>query len=187
MYGNYESFKQNIKLKTGIELKYYKEKQMKRRINSLIKRNNCSSYDDYLRLINTSKQHYEEFIDYITINVSQFFRNQAQWSVMEKKIIPRLLSRKAKLKIWSAACSTGEEPYSIAMLLTKFLKNSSINIYATDIDKNAIENAIIGEYTYKSLENITQEYKSFFIKINDNFYKIEDRIKQCVTFKNMTF
>ena len=183
MYGNFDNFKQKIKEKTGIELNYYKEKQMKRRIDSLIKRNNCSSYDDYFRLINTSKQHYEEFIDYITINVSEFFRNRAQWLVMEKKIIPLLLSKNPEPKIWSAACSTGEEPYSMVMLLTKFLNESSINILATDIDKNAIEKAIIGEYPYKSIENIPQEYKHFFIKINDNTYKIDKKIKQCVTFK----
>ena len=97
MYGNFDNFKQKIKEKTGIELNYYKEKQMKRRIDSLIKRNNCSSYDDYFRLINTSKQHYEEFIDYITINVSEFFRNRAQWLVMEKKI-PLLLSKNPEQK-----------------------------------------------------------------------------------------
>ncbi|HHY13481.1 MAG TPA: protein-glutamate O-methyltransferase CheR [Thermoanaerobacterales bacterium] len=183
MYGDYNRFKQSIKMKTGIELNYYKEKQMRRRINSLIKRNGCSSYDDYLTLINTSKQHYKQFTDYITINVSEFFRNYAHWVVMEQKIIPKIVTKNPKPLIWSAACSTGEEPYSIAMLLTKFLDYESINILATDIDEKIIKKAKKGEYSYDNIENVPQEYRKFFMKKNGGIYKIDDKIKDRVTFK----
>lgn len=184
MSADYEYFKLKIKQKTGINLTYYKEKQMKRRIDSLVKRNNCTSYEEYLKLLEKSKEHFEEFINYLTINVSEFFRNKAQWVILEKKIIPLLLDyRKKDLKIWSAACSTGEEPYSVVMLLTKFLDLSFIRILATDLDKNALIKAQIGEYSAKALENLPVEFKKYFILTDNNTYKIDERIKQCVTFK----
>ena len=80
----------------------------------------------------------------MTINVSEFYRNHKRWEVLENKILPSLLSSTQKLKIWSAACSTGEEPYTIAMILSKFMPLSQINILATDIDENVIARAKLG-------------------------------------------
>ncbi len=64
----------------------------------------------------------EQFVNYLTINVSEFYRNPSQWEVLEKDILPKLIGNcKRPLKVWSSACSTGEEPYSLVMLLTKFM------------------------------------------------------------------
>ena len=79
-----------------------------------------------------------ELLDRMTINVSEFYRNQKRWDVLEKKIIPNLLKKNKKLKIWSAACSTGEEPYTIAMMMAKLVPLSNVTILATDIDENVL-------------------------------------------------
>lgn len=110
---DYEEFSAQIKKICNIDLSNYKEKQMKRRIDSLKKRNGHDNYESYLKQLIHSKEHLREFLNYITINVSEFFRNPAQWEVLEKEIIPELISGKSTLKIWSSACSTGEEPYSL--------------------------------------------------------------------------
>ena len=135
MLGDYEAFKDEIYQLTSIDLNSYKERQMKRRIDSLIMKHGISSYKDYVKLLKTNKEYYDEFINHITINVSEFYRNPDQWKILENEVIPYLLNIFGdRLKIWSAACSTGDEPYSLAMLLSKFLPLSKIRIYATDID-----------------------------------------------------
>lgn len=181
----YEVFKKDFYKLTGINLNYYKEKQMKRRLTSLLKRNNFSDFDDYLIGIKKNNKLLDELLNYLTINVSEFFRNPAQWHTLEKDIIPKLIHNNGKIKVWSSACSTGEEPYSLVMLLTNFFPLKEINVLATDIDESAIQKAKIGVYDEKSLKNVPIDFKKrFFVKIG-NTYKINDEIKQCVTFKKL--
>ncbi len=107
---DYAVFIGNIKKKTGIDLSLYKEAQMKRRLTSLYEKRGYRNFIDYYEAIHSSKELLEEFLDRMTINVSEFYRNAQRWDVLDKKIFPKLLAGNKKLKIWSAACSTGEEP-----------------------------------------------------------------------------
>lgn len=181
---DYEAFKKEIMKLTDINLSYYKEKQMKRRIDSLIKKNNFRHYQDYLTAIKANKQLLDEFINYLTINVSEFYRNPEQWEVLEKEIVPHLLQRTHNPKIWSAACSTGDEPYTIAMVLNKFLPLSNIRILATDIDKQAIEKALAGAYSFKSVEKLPKTFLVKYFKREGQTYIINDDIKKCVEFRH---
>jgi len=180
----YEDFKKEIYSLSGIDLNSYKERQMKRRIDALIKKNNFNDYHSYVIALKTNNDLYNEFINYLTINVSQFFRNPSQWEVLEKEIIPYLLKSTSSLKVWSAACSTGDEPYSLVMLLSKFIPLSKIKIIATDIDKEAIEKAKMGIYSEKSLEGMPQEFFTKYFKAVGNSYQISEEIKNCVIFQH---
>ncbi len=181
----YELFKTQILKKTGIDLSLYKERQMKRRIESLIKRNGKDTFEAYFDLLNKNKEVFDEFINYMTINVSEFYRNIQQWDMLKQEIIPMLLKKKSTLKIWSAACSTGEEPYTLAMVLSNFFPIRDIKILAADIDKEAINKAKNGLYTAKSIENVPDEFKTkYFTKIGEA-YKINDEVKKCVEFRSM--
>jgi chemotaxis protein methyltransferase CheR len=181
----YELFKTQIFRKTGIDLSLYKERQMKRRIESLIKRNGKDTFEEYFELLNRNKEVFDEFINYMTINVSEFYRNIQQWDMLKAEIIPMLLKRKTTLKIWSAACSTGEEPYTLAMVLSHFFPLANIKILAVDIDKEAINKAKNGVYTAKSIENVPTEFKTkYFTKVGEA-YKISDDIKRCVDYRQM--
>jgi len=183
MFTGYEIFKEKIFKLTNIDLSCYKERQMKRRIDSLITRNNFNDYDSYYNALLKDSRLFNEFINYLTINVSEFYRNPSQWEVLEKEIIPKLLSQKRILKVWSAACSTGEEPYSLVMLLSRFMDLKDIRIFATDIDEDALNKAKIGIYSEKSLANLPKEFiNKFFIK-NPTTYSIREEIKKCVEFK----
>lgn len=180
---DYEGFKEEILKMTKINLTLYKEKQMKRRIDALIKKNNFDTYKEYVQALKDSKDLFKEFINYLTINVSEFYRNPDQWAVLEKEIIPLLLGKNKKINIWSSACSTGDEPYTLVMVLNKMLPLSSIKILATDIDMGALEKAKNGVYTTKSLENLPMEMKEkYFTMVGDN-YKVKDEIKNCVEFR----
>jgi chemotaxis protein methyltransferase CheR len=92
---------------------------------------------------------FNEFVNYLTINVSEFYRNPEQWEVLENNIFPAILSKTKKPVIWSAACSTGDEPYTLVMVLNKFMPLSEIKILATDIDRGALDKASAGIYSPK--------------------------------------
>lgn len=181
----YEIFKKKVNSLIGIDLSCYKEKQMKRRIQSLITRNNFKDFDDYFEVLKTDKKLFEEFINYLTINVSEFYRNPTQWDVLEKDILPDLIKKSRAINIWSSACSTGEEPYSLAMLLSRFYNLKDIRIIATDIDLGAIEKAKIGIYNEKSLQYLPSDFKAKYFERIGSSFKISQAIKDCIQFKQM--
>lgn len=181
---DYEYFKKAVFDLTKIDLNAYKEKQMKRRIDTLISKNKVVGYDNYVSLLKSDKARFEEFVNYLTINVSEFYRNVDQWQLLDKDVFPELISRYGKnLKIWSAACSTGDEPYSLVMALSRHLPLNQIRIYATDLDKQVIEKAKLGLYGEKSVAGVPADLKKkFFTKIGPS-YQISDEVKSRVEFK----
>ena len=185
MQDSYEEFKRDVFQLTKIDLNAYKERQMKRRIDTLIGKNNITLYKEYVDLLKRNKDKYEEFVNYLTINVSEFYRNPEQWKILESAVFPDLFEKFGKkLKIWSAACSTGDEPYSLVMVLSKFIPLNMIEIIATDIDKQVLAQAKAGLYTDKSLKGLPKEYiDKYFEKINDRTYAVSDEIKSRVKFQ----
>ncbi len=181
---DYEYFKKEILALTSIDLNCYKEKQMKRRIDTLIAKHKIDGYDKYILSIKSDKELFEEFVSYITINVSEFYRNPEQWKLMDEQVIPELIKKFGKnLKVWSAACSTGDEPYSLVMALSKHLPLSNIKIYATDLDKQVIAKAKVGLYSEKSIAGVPEDLKKKFFTQVGASYKISDEIKNRVEFK----
>ena len=167
MANDYEKFKRDVYGITKIDLNAYKEKQMRRRIDSLISRHKIPDYDQFVAAIKADEQLLREFVNFLTINVSEFYRNPDQWELMDKEIIPYLIDKFGRnLKIWSAACSTGDEPYSLVMAFSKYLPLNQIHVVATDIDKQAIEKAKAGLYNEKSIANVPDEFKKkYFTEI----------------------
>ncbi|ADL07920.1 CheR family methyltransferase [Thermosediminibacter oceani] len=180
----YQEFIVSVKRLTNIDLSLYKEKQMRRRIDSLMKRNNMPDLISYFRLLKQSEKHLKEFLNYITINVSEFFRNPIQWQVLEKDILPYLISSRKVLKVWSSACASGEEAYSLALLFEK-INYDRVEILATDIDDEALEAARLGVYSEKSVENIPENLKKRYFTVKEGQYAINDEIKRKVKFKNL--
>lgn len=185
MVDNYETFKDQIYRLTKINLDSYKERQMKRRIDALIAKHKFSSYISFVDALKKDTVLFDEFINYLTINVSEFYRNPEQWNLLENEILPYLFQKFGNnLKIWSAACSTGDEPYSLVMLLSKFIPLSRIKVLATDIDAQVLEKARLGLYNVKSLKGLPEEFvKKYFKEVNEKTYQISDSIKACVEFK----
>lgn len=184
MANDYEYFKREILSMTQIDLNCYKERQMKRRIDSLISKHNVLGYEQYVRALKTDKQYFEEFINFITINVSEFYRNPEQWKTLDTVVFPELIKKFGRnLKIWSAACSTGDEPYSLVMALSKHVPLSQIKIIATDLDKQVIAKAKVGLYNDKSILSVPEDLKGkYFTKVGPS-YKIADEIKARVEFR----
>ncbi|MBR1771390.1 MAG: protein-glutamate O-methyltransferase CheR [Lachnospiraceae bacterium] len=181
---DYEYFKREIFSMTKIDLNSYKEKQMKRRIDTLITKHGIKGYDEYVKALKTNTEYFDEFINYITINVSEFYRNPDQWKLLDEQVIPELIKKYGKrLRIWSAACSTGDEPYSLVMALSKHIPLDQIKITATDLDKQVIAKAKMGLYNSKSIAAVPPEFKKkYFTQVGPSF-KIADEIKARVEFK----
>ncbi|NLN66026.1 MAG: protein-glutamate O-methyltransferase CheR [Clostridiaceae bacterium] len=186
---DYEVFKKAFYQQSKINLDLYKEKQMKRRITSLAGKHGFSSFMSFYKAMLADKSLYDTFINYLTINVSEFYRNPNQWELMEKVIIPMIIERKGRaedIRIWSSACSTGDEPYTIVMLLNKFIPLSKIKIIASDIDLGAINKAEQGVYPERSIKELPDDLlKRYFTVVNGNWYKISDEVKKCVDFKQL--
>lgn len=180
---DYVTFIGNIKRKTGIDLSLYKEAQMKRRLTSLYEKRGFRNFNEYYESIHTNNEMLEEFLDRMTINVSEFYRNAQRWDVLEKKIFPKLLANNKKLKIWSAACSTGEEPYTIAMVLSNHIPLRDISIFATDLDLGVLEKAKVGLYPERSLKEVPAPIIAKYFNNDGAFYQVKDEVKRTVTFK----
>lgn len=179
----YSTFIGNIKKKTGIDLSLYKESQMKRRLTSLYEKKGFKNFNDFYDAIHKDPSVLEEFLDRMTINVSEFYRNAQRWEVLEKTIYPRLLSNSKKLKVWSAACSTGEEPYSLAMTLSSHLPLKEIAIQATDLDQGAIDRARVGLYPERALKEAPKAIVEKYFINEGAYYQVKDEVKRTVTFK----
>ncbi|MBO6114940.1 MAG: protein-glutamate O-methyltransferase CheR [Lachnospiraceae bacterium] len=181
----YNEFKKDVYKLTNINLDLYKERQMKRRIESLIMRKGFNGFEDFFKGMKQDEDLLHTFVTYLTINVSQFYRNPAQWETFDNEIVPYLIQNFGKkITIWSAACSTGDEPYTIAMILAKHLALNDFNIIATDIDAEVLKFAKEGIYTNRSLVDLPKEYlnKHFTLVEGDNF-KVSDELKSRITFK----
>nr|MCR4842829.1 protein-glutamate O-methyltransferase CheR [Eubacterium sp.] len=114
---------------------------------------------------------------------SEFYRNPDQWKLLDEQIFPELISKFGnKLKIWSAACSTGDEPYSLVMALSRHVPIENIKIYATDLDKQVMAQAQVGLYSEKSIASVPDDFKKkYFTKVG-NSYQISDEMKKHVEF-----
>lgn len=181
---DWATFKKKLNDKTGIDLQLYKEPQMKRRIGNLVTRSEFKSFTAYFDHVVKNKNDFAEFIEYLTINVSEFFRNPDKFSKIEKEIIPYLLKRSPKLNIWSAGCSIGAEPYSLSIIMKELTPNVRHRILATDLDIDILAKARKGVYTDSELKAMQPDRKAkYFTKGADGTYAVKPEIKSVVEFK----
>ncbi|MCM3617372.1 protein-glutamate O-methyltransferase CheR [Sutcliffiella horikoshii] len=183
MRDDYSQFIEHIKRKTGIDLALYKEGQMKRRLTSLYEKKGYKSFNEYYQMLDKNEEELIEFLDRMTINVSEFYRNYKRWEILEKKILVEMLKENKHPKVWSAACSTGEEPYTLSMVLSSYLPLNNIQVKATDIDSNVIARAKLATYQERSLQEVPVGIKRKFFKEQDGLYKVSEEIKNTVNFK----
>lgn len=181
---DYESFILNVNTHFDIDLSLYKEKQMKRRIYSLVKKHSFIDLESYFIAILNNPELTAEFLDRITINVTQFYRNAKRWDVLRDKVFPKFIAEdKLHLKIWSAACSTGEEAYSIAILLEEHFPQINAQIIATDIDACVIQKARAGIYSAHSLRELPLHKKHKYFSEKGDSFRVVDSLKENIEFK----
>jgi chemotaxis protein methyltransferase CheR len=167
----------------GINLSAYKSNQLHRRLLSLMSRLGVDTVEQFIELLKKDPVQRQKFLDFITINVTEFFRNPEFFDDLKVKMQSELLKDNRNLKIWSAACSIGAEPYSLAMLLDEISPMGKHKIVATDIDNTILERAKKGEYVASEIKNVKKEYlDKYFTKMDDK-YVISSKLKSMITFK----
>ena len=180
---DWEEFKAKLKRKTEIDLDLYKAPQMQRRIMNLARRNGYDKYSAYFDKVVQDKDDFAAFIEYLTINVSEFFRTPDKFAKLETDVIPELMKRSSRLNIWSAGCSIGAEPYSLAMILNDMTPNTRHRILATDLDSEILGKAKAGVYNENELKAMSEARKSKYFTRQGDKYAVSPDIKQRIEFK----
>ena len=179
---DYATFVKKVKQRTAIDLGQYKEAQMKRRLTTLRDKKGFDTFADYFDALMKEQSLFHEFLDRMTINVSEFWRNSNRWEVLEKRFIPELSRHNRRLKCFSAACSTGEEPYTLAMILAEQNLLPESKIIAADIDEGALEQARAGVYNDRAIREVPEHYLNKYFIRDRLIYNIHPDLKQHIQF-----
>jgi len=187
--------------KRGFDFSGYNPSMVERRIGQRVAAIGCKDFGDYLLYVKERSDEIDNILDVLTINVSRFFRNTLTFELLAEKILPTIITKKLEnndesIRVWSAGCATGEEPYSVAIVLNDLLCREELtmnsHIFATDIDSKSLDGAIKAIYPISSVENIkyrllkkyftqTQSGQSFQVvpeirdKVLFSFYDILDK------------
>ncbi|MFH0924500.1 MAG: protein-glutamate O-methyltransferase CheR [bacterium] len=183
--------------KTGMYYKDTKKYLFENRLYRRIIKGNFKSYEEYyyfLRFDPNNREELKALYEVITTNETYFFRNLHQLESFESKVLPvviknKLLAKQPELKIWSAGCSTGEEPYTISMMTienSNLLQNINIEILATDISQGVLCSANRGVYYRNSIREMPEHYlKKFFQRVKEDEYILSDGVKKRVKFRHL--
>jgi chemotaxis protein methyltransferase CheR len=175
----------------NIDFRHYHQDLLRRRVAVRIKTLGLPSYSEYLRLLISSSEEYDKLFEVLCINVSEFFRDTDVW-VQIRKLFETCIRRKKadhekSIRIWSAGCATGDEPYTIAILLREILgaelSGFSIEIVATDVDKKAMDMAKKGQYEKGSVRSMDKTILDKYFDCADGVYEVNDQVKKMVTIK----
>lgn len=177
---------------TGIKLSDHKENMIYGRLARRVRALNLRNFDQYCELLQTEDdQEKREFINSITTNLTSFFREPHHFDFLKNQLLPGLVARNQasrKIRIWSAGCSTGEEPHSIAMVVATIpeLKNWDVKILATDLDSNVLERASSGIYSLGRFDSFPTAYRHFIKKSADGEQvKIVDSVRAFIRFNQL--
>ena len=176
--------KKKVRELTQYDLDNYGHNQMLRRLDGYISRYKVDNVFQFCRMLESDKNELQKLEKFLTINVSEFFRDLIQFKIFQEKILPEMLNNNLCLNIWSAGCSNGAEAYSVAILLNRLSPYREHRILATDIDKKILSHAIDGgPYKPEEIRNVPKALlEKYFINDNGNFWVI-DRIREKVTFR----
>ncbi|WP_353686558.1 protein-glutamate O-methyltransferase CheR [Thermodesulfovibrio sp. 3462-1] len=194
---NDEVFKQLrdfIYEKTGIYVPDNKKYFLENRLSRILKEKNLRNFEDYLYFLKYSANKHDigRLFDAVTTNETFFFREPQQFEVFSNDLIPQIIKENGQMgrkdiKIWSAACSTGEEPYTIAMILLEKPELVSIRkeIYASDISESVLMSARRGMYGSYSVRNVPPQYMAKYFKDSGGIYVLSETVKSMVKFMNI--
>jgi chemotaxis protein methyltransferase CheR len=177
--------------KSGIYIADTKKYLIENRLGRILYENKMRSFEEYLKLVKycTNGNELARLFDAVTTNETYFFREIEQVSLCITDLLPAMLDGNRVLpsiKIWSAACSTGEEPYSIAMMLMEnHFSHGTFDIYASDISEGALASAKKGVYSSYSIRNLPELYLRKYFDTRNKLFNLDTSVKKCVTFKKI--
>ena len=192
--GNIDQLLKKINKDGGIALQPYRRAYVERRITARMRMLRLHSYRQYASHLTSHPDEYAKLMDTLTINVTDFFRDPVVYEAFNTKILPSLIedkirSRNRIVRVWSAGCATGEEPYSLAMSFMEALRNKDANlnftIFGTDLDPNALATAKQATYATAKLSHIPKRLQVKYLQVDGDRFQINPEVKKHVKFRQM--
>ena len=187
--GDLEGLLAFIRDSRGFDFTGYKRTSLARRIRKRMQDVGIADYVDYQDRLESSAEEFRYLFNTILINVTSFFRDSDTWTYLQREVLPELLagiSPTEEIRVWSAGCSSGEEAYSLAIVLSEALGVEEcvkrVKIYGTDVDEEALREARTGLYTAKSLEALSDELRNKYFEVNGAQFVLRSDLRRRVIF-----
>jgi chemotaxis protein methyltransferase CheR len=184
---DYATFCAAVRRVCGIDLMQYKRGQMERRIRSFVAARGDDDLAGYARRLGTEPAELEQFLDRVTINVSQLWRNPEQWEVIEERILPELAatspSTPTSVRCWSAGCSYGAEAYTLAAVARRALPRTAVTILGTDIDQRMVDRARLGVFSAADARDAPTATLASHFTLTDGGWHAAPEIRALVRFE----
>jgi two-component system CheB/CheR fusion protein len=178
-----------LKRNRGFDFSGYKTASLRRRIQKRMNMVNISSFIDFIDYLEVHPEEFTQLFNTILINVTGFFRDPAAWDYLRDEILPRLVAAKktgGTLRVWSTGCASGEEAYSIAILLVEALGEDRyqerVKIYATDVDEDALTKARLGTYSEKEVDGIPEDLLERYFTLAGASYSFRKDLRRNLIF-----
>jgi len=186
----FKRIKRDIGTKLKIQVDQYKDSYILRRVSVRMRLCKCKDFKEYYEFLLANPSEFEKLENTLTVNVTEFWRDRTVYNELKKLFESIVMDKKNRsFKIWSAGCSSGEEPYGLAIMLKDLMEKHNqkylrVTINATDLDKEILEKAKKGVYISKQFKNMDEgTINKYFTKLNDDEYEVKADIKRMVQFK----
>ncbi len=182
---DYQAFIRKVRRLLDLDLGGYKPEQMRRRLHALATRHGAPNLAVFADVMEKDVEAMNAFKNFFTINVSEFLRDASRWNELQQKVLPRLMQsgNRRGLRIWSAGCSIGAEPYSVAMLLEESAPGQQHSIMATDIDETILARAQAGRgYQESDLRQVSAERRARFFSKEPDGWAVKPALKSRIRF-----
>jgi two-component system CheB/CheR fusion protein len=177
-----------LKRSRGFDFTAYKRASLIRRVCKRLQTLGVETFGDYQDYLQVHPEEFSHLFNTILINVTKFFRDEEAWKFVETTVIPQIVEKKAKdpIRVWCAGAASGEEAYTIAMLLSESLGqeqfNEQVKIYATDVDEEALSQARAATYTAKQIEALPPGYVEKYFERTDTRFSFRKDLRRSVIF-----
>jgi chemotaxis protein methyltransferase CheR len=175
---------------SGLDVRGYRESTLKRRLERRLLATQSRSYKEYLAFLKKDPSECHKFLDSLSINVTDFFRDKTVFLALKRKILPPMIEKalseqRKRIRVWSVACSGGQEPYSLAITLNEIIENQGkdlkFKILATDLNELVLKKARTARYTKKEIKNVPKRYlDKYFVRIDKNEFEIKENIRKLI-------
>ena len=173
----------------GFDFTGYKRSTIQRRVAKRMAAVGAERYDDYVDYLELHAEEFAELFNALLINTTGFFRDPQTWEYLATEVVPQLLATPGpdeSLRVWCAGCASGEEPYTVAMVLARVMGDSAfrerVKIYATDVDEEALDQARHGAYLPRQIEDVPHDALERFFERTDQRYVFRKDLRRCVIF-----
>ena len=185
----FEILLRHIQESRGLDFRGYKRTSLRRRISLRMEAVGVEDFASYRACLEAQPGEFEDLLNTVLINVTSFFRDSEAWEAIRNQVIPAILASAddgRPIRVWSVGCASGEEPYSIAMLLAEALGVPEfcrrVKIYATDLDEEALKVARLATYSPRDVEEVPADLLTKYFERTSNHYVFERELRKCVIF-----